>query len=72
MNWKARLQSKVFWMALASLFIFIVKSFKLFELPSNVDVIVNVILGSLVTMGILIDPTTPGVYDKVNPPEGEK
>lgn len=64
MNWKARLRNKAFWVSAAALLALVAKTFKLFDVPDNFEVIVNLALGLLVGMGVIIDPTTPGITDK--------
>ena len=67
MNWKARLRNKAFWVSATALIVLIAKTFKLFEVPADWETTVNTALSLLVAMGVLIDPTTPGIAD--NPSE---
>ena len=63
MNWKTRLRNKTFWVSLAAFVAMMAKQFNLFEVPSNYEEIVNTALGLLVMLGIIVDPTTPGIKD---------
>lgn len=63
MNWKARLRNKAFWVSAAALIALIAKTFKLFEVPADWETTVNTALSLLVAMGVLMDPTTPGISD---------
>lgn len=67
MNWKARLRNKAFWLSCSALVVLIAKTFKLFEVPADWETTINTALSLLVAMGVLIDPTTPGITD--NPQE---
>ena len=60
-----RLRNKTFLVALISSGILLIQQLGLNILPKNISDIVNTILTILVTMGVVIDPTTPGVTDKV-------
>ncbi|KZL88729.1 phage holin [Clostridium magnum] len=64
MDIKKRLQNKAFWLAVAALVALMGKTFNLFTIPDNYDELINMILGLLTMLGIVIDPTTPGVSDK--------
>ncbi|KRQ86070.1 Bacteriophage holin [Caloramator mitchellensis] len=64
MNWKARLRNKAFWLSFSALVVLIAKTFKLFEVPEDWETTVNTALSLLVAMGVLMDPTTPGITDK--------
>lgn len=63
MNWKSRIRNKAFWVALAAFVAMMSKQFNLFEVPDNYDELVNTCLGLLVMLGIVVDPTTPGITD---------
>lgn len=58
-----RLQNKAFLVAIISSIIILIQQLGLDILPKNVSDIVNTILTILVTMGVVIDPTTPGIKD---------
>jgi phi LC3 family holin len=63
MDIKARLKNKYFWLAFISLIVTVVKEFKPEIIPANLNDTVTTILGLLVTMGILVDHSTPGLTD---------
>ncbi|WDU82252.1 phage holin [Caloramator sp. Dgby_cultured_2] len=67
MNWKVRLRNKAFWLSFSALVVLIAKTFKLFEVPADWETTVNTALSLLVAMGVLMDPTTPGVFDERTP-----
>lgn len=64
MDWLARIRNKAFWVSALALIVLIVKTFNLFEVPADWEITINVALGLLVAMGVIIDPTTPGITDK--------
>lgn len=64
MQFSKRLRNKLFVTSLISFIILLAKTFNLFEVPSNIDTLVDMLLGILSGAGILIDPTTPGFTDK--------
>jgi phi LC3 family holin len=64
MNLKSRLRNKAFWLALAAFIAMMAKQFNLFEVPENYNEIIDMGLGLLVMLGIVVDPTTPGIADK--------
>jgi uncharacterized membrane protein len=66
MNIKARLQNKLFIMSIISFVVLMLKTFTKIELPSNFDTLVNVGLGILTGLGVIIDPTTPGITDPID------
>lgn len=61
-NWKLRLQSKTFWVALVSLLGILSQQLGL-KLPDNFEGIVNTVLAIGVLVGVITDPTTAGVGD---------
>ncbi|WP_124058488.1 phage holin [Vaginisenegalia massiliensis] len=61
-NWKVRLQHKSFWVALTGLIILLAQQLG-FELPGNIDAIINTILSIAVLIGVINDPTTHGLND---------
>ena len=63
MNLKEKIKNKYFWVAFVSLIVAVVKQFNPELVPQGYEVTVNVVLTSLVTMGILLDPNTPGMSD---------
>ncbi|QCT71069.1 phage holin [Eubacterium maltosivorans] len=66
-NWKVRLQSKEFWMAVIA-FIILVAQYVCkwlgleFDIP-GLNEILSAILGLFVLLGIVVDPTTPKTTD---------
>jgi phi LC3 family holin len=60
---KARLTNKGFWVALISAIVGVTQllGYKIFA--DNWADILNSILGILVIMGVVIDPSTPGISD---------
>lgn len=66
-NWKVRLQSKEFWMAMIAFVIlvaqYICKWYGLeFDIP-GLNEILSSLLGLLILLGIVVDPTTPKTTD---------
>jgi len=64
MDLKTRMKNKYFWVAAVALVVAVVKQVNPTIIPENYEVTVNVVLTSLVAMGILLDPTSPGIEDK--------
>lgn len=62
-DWKARLRSKPFWVAMISLIILLSQQLGL-DLPSNMSDICNTILTMAVVIGIVVDTSTTGISDK--------
>ena len=61
-NWKVRLQSYPFWVALFALVGFLLGQFGLWNI-GDYQTFVELLLVVLVTGGIIADPTTEGVND---------
>lgn len=66
-NWKVRLQSKEFWMAVIAFVIlvaqYVCKWYGLeFDIP-GLNEILSSLLGLLILLGIVVDPTTPKTTD---------
>ena len=66
-NWKVRLQSKEFWMAMIAFVIlvaqYICKWYGLeFDIPGLNEILTS-LLGLLILLGIVVDPTTPHTTD---------
>ena len=59
-----RLRNKAFWIALVSGLVILVQQLGLNIFPRNVVEIVNSVLAILTIMGVIVDPTTPGITDK--------
>lgn len=64
MDIKSRLQNKLFVTSLIAFIVLLIKTFTKIELPENLDVLVNMGLSLLSMLGIIIDPTTPGIKDE--------
>lgn len=64
MKWVERLQNKTFWLALVSALILLTQQLGLDVFPKNTMEIANTILLIGTILGIIVDPTTPTVYDK--------
>ena len=64
MNLKEKMKNRYFWAALVALVVAVVKQFNPELVPQGYEVTVNVVLTSLVTMGVLLDPNSPGIKDK--------
>lgn len=58
-----RLRNKVFLTALVAFIVMIAKQFNLFVVPDNWEVLLNSVLALLIMLGIVVDPTTPGLKD---------
>jgi uncharacterized membrane protein len=63
MNLKEKMKNKYFWVAAVALVVAVVKQFNPGLIPEGYETTVNVVLTSLVTMGILLDPNTKGLSD---------
>lgn len=61
-NWKLRLQSKTFWVALVSLLGILAQQLGL-KAPDNLEGVVNTLLAIGVLVGVITDPTTAGISD---------
>ena len=64
MNLKEKMKNRYFWAALVALVVAVVKQFNPELVPQGYEVTVNIVLTSLVTMGILINPNTKTLKDK--------
>ena len=58
-----RLRNKAFWVALASGVVLLAQQLGLNIFPSNTADIVNTVLAILTIVGVIIDPSTPGITD---------
>lgn len=63
MKWKARLRNKAFWVALSSAIVLLTQQLGLNLFPDNIHEIINTVLLIFTILGVVIDPTTPGVTD---------
>lgn len=62
-NWKLRLQSKFFWVALISLIVLLTQQLGFDIFPKNWEEVLNTVLSILVLLGVINDPTTSGISD---------
>lgn len=63
-NLKARFRNKAFWVSFIAAIILLIQQLGFRHiLPDNINDIVNTVLAILTMLGILIDPSTPGVED---------
>lgn len=61
-NWKVRVRSLPFSVAIFALIGFILGEYGVYD-AGRYELLVDLILGVLITGGIIIDPTTSGVVD---------
>lgn len=62
-NWKLRLQSKFFWVALISLIVLLTQQLGFDIFPKNWEEVLNTVLSILILLGVINDPTTAGLND---------
>lgn len=62
-NWKLRLQSKFFWVALISLIVLLTQQLGFDIFPKNWEEVLNTVLSILILLGVINDPTTVGISD---------
>lgn len=62
-NWKLRLQSKFFWVALISLIVLLTQQLGFDIFPKNWEEVLNTVLSILILLGVINDPTTAGISD---------
>lgn len=62
-NWKLRLQSKYFWVALISLIVLLTQQLGFDIFPKNWEEVLNTVLSILILLGVINDPTTSGISD---------
>lgn len=62
-NWKLRLQSKFFWVALISLIVLLTQQLGFDIFPKNWEEVLNTVLSILILLGVINDPTTAGIND---------
>lgn len=60
---KSRLTNKGFWVALISAIVGVTQLLGYKVFPDNWADILNSILGILIILGVIIDPSTPGMND---------
>lgn len=61
-NWKVRLQSKKFWVAMFALIGFVLGEFGVWE-AGRYETLVDLLLFALIAAGVVVDPTTGGLND---------
>ncbi|WOZ56163.1 holin [Brochothrix phage BtpYZU02] len=84
-NWKVRIKSKLFWVAIIPAILFLISKililfgidFDFTQLQSQLLDIVGAVFSVLVLLGVVVDPTTAGATDseqaqKYDNPRGEK
>lgn len=64
MDIKSRLRNKAFWVSLVSAIVLLSQQLGLTIFPENIGDIANTVLLILTLVGVIIDPTTPGISDK--------
>jgi len=62
-NWKARLTSKTFWVAIVSTVALLTQQLGFDIFPKNWADLLNTVLVLLITLGIVVDTSTPGIAD---------
>lgn len=62
-NWKLRLQSKFFLVALISLIVLLTQQLGFDIFPKNWEEVLNTVLSILILLGVINDPTTAGISD---------
>lgn len=78
-DWKSRVSSKAFWLALIPAVLLLVQvcaapfgyEWDFALLNQQLTAIVNAAFALLVILGIVVDPTTPGVTDPQREDKGE-
>lgn len=73
-NWKVRIKSKAFWLALIPAILVLAQvvavpfgyDFKIGQLNDQLVAIINAVFVVLSILGIVVDPTTSGVKDTTN------
>lgn len=70
-NWKVRIKNKMFWLTLIPAIVLLIQAvagvmgytLDLNEIGDKLIVVVNALFAVLTILGIVVDPTTPGVGD---------
>ena len=89
-NWKVRIKNKAFWLAVVPALALVVQAvaavfgydINLSTMVGKIQAVINAVFALLVILGIVVDPTTDGIYDsqramgyeepwKDEPPQGE-
>jgi len=66
MQIRERFRNKLWVMGVISFITLLAKTYNLFEIPADFDVLVDLFLGILTGAGILIEPTSPGFKDRID------
>lgn len=64
MKWSARFKNKAFWISLASAVIILAQQLGFTFSKEETMELVNSILSIFIILGVVVDPTTPGIYDR--------
>ena len=62
-DWKARLQNKIFWVSLVSAIVLLTQQLGFNIFPSNWADVLNTVLSIFTLLGVIIDPSTKGISD---------
>lgn len=62
---KARLKNKFFWISMSSAIALLIQQLGLNIIPDNYSDIVNTLLSILTMLGVVVDPSTPGLCDEI-------
>ena len=70
-NWKVRVKNKAFWMAVIPAIALVAQAvaavfgytIDLTSIVGKLQAVVNAVFALLVILGVVVDPTTDGVYD---------
>jgi len=63
MDWKTRLRNKTFIMSVVAFVFYILKEVFGFVPTSELNIIIDSVLGLLIALGVIINPTTPKIRD---------
>lgn len=63
MDIKSRIRNKAFILSVVAFIVMLIKTFTKIQLPDNFDIIVNTALSILIALGIVVDPSSPGIAD---------
>lgn len=70
-NWKIRLQSRKFWIAMFALTGFVLGEFGVWE-AGKFETLVDLLLFALIAGGVIVDPTTEGINDSTRAMDYDK
>lgn len=69
LDFKSRIRNKSFWVGMISAVVLLVQQLGFKDLvPANYANVVNTVLTILTMIGVIVDPTTIGVSDKIEVP----